>query len=71
MPHSASFYIGVPSPLIAQLPANRFRAHISQVQCTIVNIFLPIIFNISFGCSKEPSHCAPTTYVLMEKLLHA
>ena len=25
-------------------------------QCTIVNIFLPIIFNIYFGCSKEPSH---------------
>ena len=22
----------------------------------IVNIFLPIIFNICFGCSKEPSH---------------
>ena len=22
----------------------------------IVNIFLPINFNISFGCSKEPSH---------------
>ena len=22
----------------------------------IVNIFLPISFNISFGCSKEPSH---------------
>ena len=23
---------------------------------TIVNIFLPIIFNICFGCSKELSH---------------
>ena len=23
---------------------------------TIVNIFLPIFFNICFGCSKEPSH---------------
>ena len=23
---------------------------------TIVNIFLPISFNICFGCSKEPSH---------------
>ena len=22
----------------------------------IVNIFLPISFNICFGCSKEPSH---------------
>ena len=26
-----------------------------KIQCTIVNIFL-IIFNICFGCSKEPSH---------------
>ena len=25
-------------------------------QCKIVNIFLPINFNICFGCSKEPSH---------------
>ena len=25
------------------------------VQHKIVNIFLPIIFNICFGCSKEPS----------------
>ena len=25
-------------------------------QCQIVNIFLPIIFSICFGCSKEPSH---------------
>ena len=25
-------------------------------QHTIVNIFLPIIFSICFGCSKEPSH---------------
>ena len=25
-------------------------------QCKIVNIFLPIIFSICFGCSKEPSH---------------
>ena len=24
-------------------------------QRTMVNIFLPIIFNICFGCSKEPS----------------
>ena len=23
----------------------------------IVNIFLPISFNICFGCSKEPSQC--------------
>ena len=34
----------------------------SQVQMNknfqrkIVNIFLPIIFSICFGCSKEPSH---------------
>ena len=25
-------------------------------QRKIVNIFLPISFNICFGCSKEPSH---------------
>ena len=25
-------------------------------QREIVNIFLPILFSISFGCSKEPSH---------------
>ena len=25
--------------------------------CKIVNIFLPIIFSICFGCSREPSHC--------------
>ena len=25
-------------------------------QLKIVNIFLPIIFSICFGCSKEPSH---------------
>ena len=35
----------------------------------IVNIFLSISLNISFGCSKEPSHRdrVPTTYVLVEK----
>ena len=26
-------------------------------QRKIVNIFLPIIFSICFGCSKEPPHC--------------
>ena len=25
-------------------------------QCKIVNMFLPIIFSICFGCSKAPSH---------------
>ena len=25
-------------------------------QCKIVNIFLPIVCSICFGCSKEPSH---------------
>ena len=29
-----------------------------KIQPTIVNIFLPIIFSICFGCSKEPSHCS-------------
>ena len=27
-----------------------------KFQRKIVNIFLPINFNICFGCSKEPSH---------------
>ena len=27
-----------------------------KLQCKIVNIFLPISFNICFGCSKELSH---------------
>ena len=27
-----------------------------KYQRKIVNIFLPINFNINFGCSKEPSH---------------
>ena len=26
-------------------------------QRKIVNIFLPIVLSICFGCSKEPSHC--------------
>ena len=25
-------------------------------QCESVNFFLPTIFSICFGCSKEPSH---------------
>ena len=27
-----------------------------KISAKIVNIFLLIIFNICFGCSKEPSH---------------
>ena len=27
-----------------------------QYECKNENIFLPISFNICFGCSKEPSH---------------
>ena len=27
-----------------------------KIQRKILNIFLPIIFSICFGCSKEPSH---------------
>ena len=34
--------------IIPHLEAHRFRI--------IVNIFLPIIFSICVGCSKEPSH---------------
>ena len=29
---------------------------LKKFDCKIVNIFLPISFIISFGCSKEPSH---------------
>ena len=40
-------------------------------QRKIVNIFLPISFNICFGCSKKPVSLrrffkVPTTYVLVE-----
>ena len=28
----------------------------NKIQQKIVNIFLPIIFSICFGCSKEPPH---------------
>ena len=27
-----------------------------NVECKIVNIFLPMVLNICFGCSNEPSH---------------
>ena len=37
------------------------------VERKIVNIFLPISFNICFGCSKEPSFLEPTTYDMVEK----
>ena len=30
--------------------------HIFECKIEIVNIILPISFNICFGCSKEPSH---------------
>ena len=42
--------------------ADAFKGWSSQIlntekfQHKIVNIFLPISFNICFGCSKEPSH---------------
>ena len=35
--------------LFTGLPINQ------KIGCKIVNIFLPINFNMSFGCSKEPS----------------
>ena len=40
-----------------KLPSmQRVKHYIQKFQCKIVNIFLPIIFSICFGCSKEPSH---------------
>ena len=39
-------------PLVS---ACMFRVN-KKFQRKIVNIFLPIIFSICFGCSKEPSH---------------
>ena len=33
------------------------KVQLSKIfECKIVNIFLPIILSICFGCSKEPSH---------------
>ena len=34
----------------------KFSLHTLNFQRKILNIFLPISFNICFGCSKEPSH---------------
>ena len=48
----------------AQVQINTIFEH------TIVNIFLPISFNICFGCSKEPSQSfgyPQHNYVLVEK----
>ena len=43
----------------------------TKFQRKVVNIFLPIIFSICFGCSKEPSHWdsfwVPTRYALVKK----
>ena len=36
--------------------AESFYSYNKQFQREIVNIFLPIILKICFGCSKEPSH---------------
>ena len=33
-----------------------FHSSHRNFECKIVNIFLPISFNICFGCYKEPSH---------------
>ena len=39
---------------------NTIRLSIGQdkniFECKSANVFLPISFNICFGCSKEPSH---------------
>ena len=36
---------------------NKSQVKLSKTfECKIVNIFLPISFNICFGCSKEPSY---------------
>ena len=45
-----------------QMLAGKGLNNVAKVQINkifegkIVNIFLPISFNICFGCSKEPSH---------------
>ena len=47
------------------------RTLVKSVQHKILNFFLPIIFKICIGCSKEPSLetvlLSPTTFVLVEK----
>ena len=42
--------------LVSLLTVNSQVKINKKFQHKIVNIFLPIIFNICFGCSKEPSH---------------
>ena len=42
------------SPSIKSL--HRFRYFYKKFYVKIAKIFLPISFNICFGCSKEPSH---------------
>ena len=46
----------------------------TNFQHKILNIFLPIISSICFGCAKEPSdgdgsfEYPPTTYILVEEI---
>ena len=48
---SIPFTVGPPvAGMVSQVYINKKFHH------AIVNIFLPIIFNTYFGCSKEPSH---------------
>ena len=57
----------IPCIVTGQLPGSDKQ----NFELKIVNNFLPISFNICFGCSKEPSQrwffLVPTTYVLVEK----
>ena len=41
---------------IANLNVSDMSKRTKKIQLRIVNMFLPIIFIICFGCSEEPSH---------------
>ena len=45
------FFLGLVEPLYKTIDLDKLI-----FERKIVNIFLPISFNIYFGCSKEPSH---------------
>ena len=47
---------GPSGPLIYSVVALAIILDLHNISALIVDIFLPIIFSICFGCSKEPSH---------------
>ena len=49
---------------LVQTHRSKYTKYLSRKNA---NIFLLVHFHICFGCPKEPSHRAPTTYVSVEK----